>query len=106
MLDAGLFHILVPRDLGGAGGSVVDWFDAAVAVAQADPAAGWIMAQGAVQNAWIAVAGSPGGHCIPTRGSFSAVATRRIAANGGICSCKPRGTSLDSHDGTALHTRH
>jgi indole-3-acetate monooxygenase len=59
MLDAGLFHILVPRDLGGAGGSVVDWFDAAVAVAQADPAAGWIMAQGAVQNAWIVVAGSP-----------------------------------------------
>jgi indole-3-acetate monooxygenase len=59
LVAEGLFHILVPRELGGAGGSVVDWFDAALTVAHADPAAGWIMAQGAVQNAWIAVAGSP-----------------------------------------------
>lgn len=59
MVADGLFHILVPRQLGGAGGSVVDWFDAALAVAHADPAAGWIMAQGAVQSAWIAVSGSP-----------------------------------------------
>lgn len=59
MLAGGLFHILVPHEFGGAGGSVVDWFDAAFSVAQADPAAGWIMAQGAVQTAWIAVSGSP-----------------------------------------------
>ena len=59
MVDEGLLHILVPRELGGAGGSVVDWFDAAVTIAHADPAAGWIMAQGAVQNAWIAVSGAP-----------------------------------------------
>ena len=59
MVADGLFHILVPRHFGGAGGTVVDWFDAAVDVAFADPAASWIMAQGAVQNAWIAVAGSP-----------------------------------------------
>lgn len=59
MVADGLFHILVPRELGGAGGSVVDWFDAALGVAHADPAAGWIMAQGAVQIAWISVAGSP-----------------------------------------------
>jgi alkylation response protein AidB-like acyl-CoA dehydrogenase len=58
MVADGLFHILVPRELGGAGGSVVDWFDAALGVAIADPAAGWIMAQGAVQSAWIAVSGS------------------------------------------------
>ncbi len=59
MVADGLFHILVPRELGGAGGNVVDWFDAALAVAHADPAAGWIMAQGAVQNAWIAVSAAP-----------------------------------------------
>ena len=59
MVADGLFHILVPRHFGGAGGTVVDWFDTALAVAHADPAAGWIMAQGAVQNAWIAVSGSP-----------------------------------------------
>jgi alkylation response protein AidB-like acyl-CoA dehydrogenase len=59
MVAEGLFHILVPRELGGAGGTVVDWFDAAISVAHADPAAGWIMAQGAVQSAWIAVSGSP-----------------------------------------------
>jgi alkylation response protein AidB-like acyl-CoA dehydrogenase len=59
MVAEGLFHILVPRELGGAGGSVVDWFDAALAVAEADPAAAWIMAQGAVQNAWIAVSSPP-----------------------------------------------
>lgn len=58
MVAEGLFHILVPSELGGVGGSVVDWFDAAFDVAHADPAAGWIMAQGAAQNAWIAVAGS------------------------------------------------
>ena len=59
MVADGLFHILVPRELGGAGGSVVDWFDAALGVANADPAAGWIMAQGAAQSAWIAVSASP-----------------------------------------------
>jgi indole-3-acetate monooxygenase len=58
MVADGLFHILVPRELGGAAGSIIDWFDAAVGIAEADPAAGWIMAQGAVQSAWIAVAGS------------------------------------------------
>ena len=57
MLDDGLFHLLVPRELGGAGGTATDWFDAGLAVAHADPSAGWIMAQGAVQNAWIAVSG-------------------------------------------------
>jgi alkylation response protein AidB-like acyl-CoA dehydrogenase len=59
MVADGLFHILVPPELGGAGGTVVDWFDAALDVAHADPAAGWIMAQGAVQTAWIAVSASP-----------------------------------------------
>jgi alkylation response protein AidB-like acyl-CoA dehydrogenase len=59
MLDEGLFHILVPRELGGAGGTATDWFDAGLAVAGADPSAGWIMLQGAVQSAWIAVSADP-----------------------------------------------
>ena len=56
MLSEGLFHILVPPELGGAGGTPRQWFDATLAVAHADPSAGWIVAQGAVQNAWLAVA--------------------------------------------------
>ena len=59
MVNDGLFHVLVPRELGGAGGTATDWFDTSVAVAHADPSAGWIMSQGAVENAWIAVAGEP-----------------------------------------------
>jgi alkylation response protein AidB-like acyl-CoA dehydrogenase len=59
MVEEGLFHLLVPLELGGAGGTARDWFDTSLAVAHADPSAGWIMAQGAVQTAWIAVAGDP-----------------------------------------------
>jgi alkylation response protein AidB-like acyl-CoA dehydrogenase len=59
MLDEGLFHLLVPRELGGAGGTATDWFDAGLAVARADPSAGWIMLQGAAQSAWIAVSADP-----------------------------------------------
>ena len=56
MMAEGLFHILVPPELGGAGGTPRQWFDASLAVAHADASAGWIVAQGAVQNAWLAVA--------------------------------------------------
>ena len=56
MLDEGLFHMLVPPELGGAGGTPRQWFDATLTVAHADASAGWILAQGAVQNAWLAVA--------------------------------------------------
>lgn len=56
MRDEGLFHILVPPEFGGAGGTPRQWFDATVTVAHADASAGWILAQGAVQNAWLAVA--------------------------------------------------
>ena len=55
MLDEGLFHVLVPPALGGAGGTPRQWFDATLTVAHADASAGWILAQGAVQNAWLAV---------------------------------------------------
>ena len=56
MLSEGLFHLLVPPEFGGAGATPRQWFDATLAVAHADPSAGWIVAQGAVQNAWLAVA--------------------------------------------------
>jgi alkylation response protein AidB-like acyl-CoA dehydrogenase len=56
MLSEGLFHILVPPELGGAGGTPRQWFDATLTIAHADASAAWIVAQGAVQNAWLAVA--------------------------------------------------
>jgi alkylation response protein AidB-like acyl-CoA dehydrogenase len=56
MLDEGLFHMLVPPAFGGSGGTPREWFDATLAVSQVDASAGWILAQGAVQNAWLAVA--------------------------------------------------
>jgi alkylation response protein AidB-like acyl-CoA dehydrogenase len=56
MMAEGLFHILVPPELGGAGATPRQWFDASLAMAHADASAGWIFAQGAVQNAWLAVA--------------------------------------------------
>ncbi|MET0577543.1 MAG: acyl-CoA dehydrogenase family protein, partial [Ilumatobacteraceae bacterium] len=59
MMDEGLFHMLVPPEFGGAGATPRQWFDATVAVAHADPSAGWIVAQGAVQNGWIAAAADP-----------------------------------------------
>ena len=58
MVADGLFHLLVPPELGGGGATIVDWFDAAYELAQVDASAGWLMAQGAAQMAWIAVAGS------------------------------------------------
>ena len=76
MLDEGLFHILVPPALGGAGGTPRQWFDATLAVAHADASAGWILAQGAVQNAWLAVGADVGF----TRDYF---ATRQTIATSG-----------------------
>ena len=74
MMHEGLFHILVPPELGGAGATPRQWFDATLAVAHADPSAGWIVAQGAVQNAWIAVAADP-------RFANDYFATRKTIAN-------------------------
>ena len=58
MLAEGLLHLLVPEEFGGAAASATDWFDAACTIAHADPSAGWIMGQGAVQTAWVAISGS------------------------------------------------
>ena len=58
MVAEGLFHLLVPPELGGAGASITEWFDTALDIARIDASAGWLMAQGAAQAAWIAVAGS------------------------------------------------
>jgi alkylation response protein AidB-like acyl-CoA dehydrogenase len=85
MLDAGLFHILVPRELGGAGGTATDWFDAGLAVSAADPSAGWLMTQGAAQSAWIAASADPSfasaffavRRTVATSSAGQATATRR-----------------------------
>jgi indole-3-acetate monooxygenase len=58
MLAEGLLHLLVPESFGGAGATFTDWFDAACTIAHADPSAGWVMGQGAIQSAWVAAAGS------------------------------------------------
>ncbi|MFN0027519.1 MAG: acyl-CoA dehydrogenase family protein [Acidimicrobiales bacterium] len=58
MVTDGLFHLLVPPELGGAGATIIDWFDAAYEIARADASAAWLMAQGAVQTAVIAVSAS------------------------------------------------
>jgi alkylation response protein AidB-like acyl-CoA dehydrogenase len=76
MLDEGLFHLLVPPELGGAGGTPRQWFDATLTVAHADASAGWILAQGAVQNAWLAVAADE-------RFATDYFATRRTIATSG-----------------------
>jgi indole-3-acetate monooxygenase len=58
IVSEGLFHLLVPPEFGGAGATITDWFDAAYELARVDASAGWLMAQGAAQAAWIVVAGS------------------------------------------------
>jgi alkylation response protein AidB-like acyl-CoA dehydrogenase len=58
MVAEGLLHLLVPAELGGAGATLPEWFDAVCTIAHADPSAGWVMGQGAIQSAWVAAAGS------------------------------------------------
>jgi alkylation response protein AidB-like acyl-CoA dehydrogenase len=54
------FMCLVPTELGGGGCSPLQWFRLGRTVGKADPAAGWIVAQGAAQNAWFAISGDQG----------------------------------------------
>jgi alkylation response protein AidB-like acyl-CoA dehydrogenase len=58
--EQGAFTCLVPTDLGGGGASPLEWFRLGRQVGKADPAAGWIVAQGAAQNAWFAISGDQG----------------------------------------------
>ena len=48
---AGAYRILYPEDLGGLGGSFVDWFDMGLALAEADASTGWTVMHGAGANA-------------------------------------------------------
>lgn len=82
MVADGLFHLLVPTDLGGASATVTEWFDTAVDVATADPSAGWLLAQGAAQTAWIAVAGSDDlvGEFFTTRHTLASTAAGDVTA--------------------------
>ena len=98
MLAEGLFHILVPRELGGGGGTATDWFDAGLAIAGADPSAGWIMLQGAVQSAWMAVSADPSFAAAffsnGRRSPPAAQARRRPSATGtSISSATPAGVT-------------
>jgi indole-3-acetate monooxygenase len=50
LTDTGLFHLLVPEDLGGHGASMLDALDAIEHIAAADGSAGWCLLKGASSN--------------------------------------------------------
>ena len=45
LLSAGAMRVLVPTDLGGLGGTFLDWWTVAFALAKADASAGWVTGQ-------------------------------------------------------------
>lgn len=51
---AGVYRILVSENQGGLGGDLIDWFDMATSLAEADASTGWTCAHGAVTNALVA----------------------------------------------------
>jgi alkylation response protein AidB-like acyl-CoA dehydrogenase len=53
--DTGVTRVCVPRALGGLEGTPLDWFEATSTLAVADPAVAWIVGQGVIQNAWVAL---------------------------------------------------
>ncbi|MEX2628041.1 MAG: acyl-CoA dehydrogenase family protein [Ilumatobacteraceae bacterium] len=58
-LRAELFRTLVPAEMGGVGGSPVDWFRIGVELARNDASFGWVVTQGAAELGWIAAGGDP-----------------------------------------------
>lgn len=58
-LAAGLFRTLVPAELGGTGGSPVDWFRIGLELAWHEPSLGWVVTQGAAELGWVAAGGDP-----------------------------------------------
>lgn len=48
---AGAYRILYPSEYGGLGGSLVDWFDMGLTLAEADASTGWTVMHGAGANA-------------------------------------------------------
>jgi len=55
----GAYHILVDPSQGGLGGSLLDWFDMAVTLAEADASTGWVVGHGAVCSGLIANIAEP-----------------------------------------------
>ncbi len=53
LLRAGVFRLLVPRELGGLGGTFLDWWKVALAFSTADGSTGWVAGQGAMYCALI-----------------------------------------------------
>lgn len=53
-LRAGFFRTLVPLEMGGSGGSPVEWFRLGVELATHEPSLGWVVTQGAAELGWIA----------------------------------------------------
>lgn len=58
-LAARLFRTLVPMDMGGTGGTPVDWFRLGVELATHEPSLGWVITQGAAELGWIAAGADP-----------------------------------------------
>jgi len=52
--NAGVYRILVAEAQGGLGGSLLDWFDMATILAEADASTGWVASHGACVSALIA----------------------------------------------------
>lgn len=58
-VEAGLFRLLVPVDLGGGGATPLEWFRCGVQLARHETSFGWVVTQGAVEMGYIAVGGDP-----------------------------------------------
>ncbi len=56
---AGVYRVLVAESQGGLGGSLLDWFEMAVTLAESDASTGWTCAHGAVCSALIANTADP-----------------------------------------------
>ena len=52
--EAGVYKVLVSREQGGLGGSIIDWFTMGTTLAEADASTGWTTSHGAVCSALIA----------------------------------------------------
>ncbi|MFP3908125.1 MAG: acyl-CoA dehydrogenase family protein [Acidimicrobiales bacterium] len=94
-LAARLFRTLVPVDMGGTGGTPVEWFQLGVELSTHEPSLGWVVAQGAAELGWIA-AGADHDWAIevladPLGSSASTIAGRgELTIDGGTASLRGR----------------
>ena len=49
--QAGFFKLLIPKEMGGLGGNLLDWLRVSTVLSEADAATGWVTAHGAVATA-------------------------------------------------------